>query len=149
MDNQETVKVFLGGTCNYSIWRNNLTKLLKSNVKCFNPQLIELEDEGNESIDFMVEEMREKEQSDFIVYVITPRMTGYYNIAEIVNDSIKNPEKVIFCFLNKDISTECFAKFSFNKEQSQSLHQIGKLVKRNGGKYFEDLTNIAYYLNRK
>jgi len=64
-------KVFLGGTCNKSDWRDKLIPLL--DIKFFNPVV---EDWTPECQD---EEIRQREECDFCLYVITPKMTGVYS----------------------------------------------------------------------
>jgi hypothetical protein len=125
-------KVFLGGTCNGSNWREILIPLLKMNY--FNPVV------ENWTPECQQREIEERENCDFCLYVITPKMTGVYSIAEVVDDSNKRPSKTIFCFLNEDGSE------SFNKHQLKSLTQVGKMVRDNGGKVFNSLQEISEYL---
>ena len=61
-------KVFLGGTCNESAWRDKLIKKLK--IDYFNPVV----DDWNEEA--FQRELIEKEECDFLLFVITPKMTG-------------------------------------------------------------------------
>jgi len=83
-------KVFLGGTCNGSVWRDNLIKHLRCDY--FNTVI----DDWNEAA--QQEEIKQRSQCDYVLYVITPKMTGVYSIAEVVEDSIKRPNKTLFCF---------------------------------------------------
>ena len=62
------MKVFLGGTCNGSKWRDQLIPLLK--IDYFNPVVKDWNEEAQ------AEEERQKAESDFCLYVITPKMTG-------------------------------------------------------------------------
>lgn len=126
-------KVFLGGTCNESTWRDKLIKLLK--VDYFNPVV----DDWTEEC--MLEERRQRETCDYVLYTITPKMTGVYSIAEVVDDSNKRPQKTIFCLLETD------EDLVFTCGQMKSLNQVGKMVERNGGKYFTNLNAVADYLN--
>jgi len=126
-------KVFLGGTCNESIWRNDLIKLLT--IDYFNPIVEDWTEEC------MAEERKQREQCDWCLYVITPKMTGVYSIAEVIDDSNKKPDRTIFCFLKED--SGC----TFTKGQVKSLNQVGKMVKRNGGKWFDSLQQVAAFLN--
>ena len=89
-------KVFLGGTCNESTWRDKLIKMLE--IDYFNPVVDDWTEECYQ------EELRQREICDYCLYVITPRMTGVYSIAEVVDDSNKRPEKTIFCLLEYDLS---------------------------------------------
>lgn len=126
-------KIFLGGTCNDSTWREELIPLLKINF--FNPVVPNWNDEAYKK------ELKEREISDFCLYVITPLMTGVYSIAEVIDDSNKRPEKTIFCFLTKDGTA------IFDTAQIKSLTAVAKMVKINGGKYCSSLQEIADYVN--
>ena len=126
-------KVFLGGTCNESLWREELITQLKINY--FNPVVKDWTPEC------MEEEIKQRQECDFCLYVITPKMTGVYSIAEAVDDSNKRPEKTVFCFLSKDEDR------NFDLGQIKSLTQVGKMVASNGGNWLNSLEEIAKYLN--
>lgn len=126
-------KVFLGGTCNDSKWRKKLIRLL--DIKYFDPVVEEWTE------DDMEEEIHQRKICDYLLYVITPKMKGVYSIAEVVDDSNKNPDKTIFCFLKKDEDLE------FDEHQLKSLKQVKNMVKENGGKCFSSLKDIADFLN--
>lgn len=128
-------KVFLGGTCNGSTWRDELIKNLKINY--FQPQ-----QEGWTS-EMMQEEIKQREECDFCLYVITPKMEGFYSVAEVVDDSNKSPEKTIFSFLYKDGAK------TFSEHQKKSLEQTAKMVTKNGAKFFTTFEEIADYLNNQ
>ncbi|GAI10708.1 unnamed protein product [marine sediment metagenome] len=64
------MKVFLGGTCNESTWRDRLISLLK--IDYFNPVVEDWTEEC------MAEEIRQRESCDYVLYVLTPLMTGSY-----------------------------------------------------------------------
>lgn len=129
------IKVFLGGTCNNSKWRDILIKML--NIEYFNPVVEDWTEEC------MAEEIRQREICDYVLYVITPRMTGVYSIAEVVDDSNKRPDKTILCILAED------EELSFDKGQRKSLLQVAAMVERNGGKVLNELSWVADYLNGK
>ena len=142
-------KVFLGGTCNESTWREELIKKLE--IDYFNPVVDDWTEECYQ------EELRQREICDYCLYVITPRMTGVYSIAEVVDDSNKRPEKTIFCILNHDLSdykmkvvdgkkVRKYVKM-FDTGQLKSLDKVGVMVEENGGKYFRSLKEVAEYLN--
>ena len=126
-------KVFLGGTCNESTWRDKLIPMLK--IDYFNPVVDDWTEECYK------EELRQREICDYCLYVITPRMTGVYSIAEVIDDSNKRPEKTIFCFLSNDDSKR------FVNGQIKSLDKVGIMVENNGGKYFKSLDEVAEFLN--
>lgn len=141
-------KVFLGGTCNESTWRNDLIKMLK--IDYFNPVVDDWTEECYQ------EELKQRKECDFCLYVITPRMEGVYSIAEVIDDSNKRPNKTIFCVLTEDknpIRDFIFIelpvpKLTFNEAQMKSLDKVGVMVERNGGKYFKSLEEVADYLNK-
>ncbi len=126
-------KVFLGGTCNESTWRDDLIKML--NIDFFNPVVDEWNDEAYK------QELYERENCDYCLYVITPKMTGVYSIAEVIDDSNKRPSKTIFCFIAKDGSAD------FSEAQIKSLNAVGKMVQKNGGFWALTLNQVAAYLN--
>ena len=145
-----TKKVFLGGTCNESKWRDKLIPML--NIAYFNPVV----DDWNEEC--YQRELKEREVCDYCLYVITPLMSGTYSIAEVVDDSNKRPDKTIFCVLRKDISkdyddtiiTNTSMKFIyFSEGEMRSLDRVGKIVKRNGGQYFTSLEEVVKFLNKE
>lgn len=132
-------KVFLGGTCAESTWREKLIKQL--NIDYFNPVV----DDWNE--EKQKEEVKQRETCDFCLYVITPRMKGVYSIAEVVDDSNKRPEKTVFCYLKDDGEDEDGNKYKFTKEQLKSLDQVGKMIKDNDANFFDNLNDVANFLN--
>lgn len=149
-------KVFLGGTCNDSKWRDKLISML--NIDYFNPVVDDWTEECYQ------EELKQREICDYCLYVITPRMTGVYSIAEAIDDSNKRPNKTLFCVLKSDIDyipdirwNEESNKFfighdetekQFDEGQMKSLDKVGQMVKMNGGKYFKSLEEVASYLNK-
>jgi hypothetical protein len=126
-------KVFLGGTCNKSTWRDELIPLLK--LDYFNPVVANWTPKDRE------EELGQRQVCDFCLYVLTPKMTGVYSIAEVVDDSHKRPEKTIFCFIDSDDGER------FTSGQRNSLEVVGKMVRENGATVFHHLTEVADYLN--
>lgn len=125
------MKVFLGGTCNGSTWRSEVIELLE--IDYFDPVVKDWTQECQ------VEELRQRELCDYILYVITPLMKGVYSIAEAVDDSNKQPEKTIFCVY--DYLDE------FSVSELKSLQAVSKMIISNGGKVFNSLKETAVYLN--
>ena len=132
---KETKKVFLGGTCNESNWRDILIKNLT--IDYFNPVVEDWTPECQE------EEIKQRKTCNFVLYCITPKMTGVYSIAEVVDDSNKRPDKTLFVILKKDGSE------IFTKVQLKSLEQVSKMVEKNGGKTFKTLDTVVKYLNEQ
>ena len=126
-------KVFLGGTCNGSTWRDTFIKDLK--IDYFKPCAEEWTPE------MMEEEIKQRAKCDFCLYVITPKMTGIYSIAEVVDDSNKRPAKTIFSYLTEDEG------YTFSEHQVKSLEQTGKMIQENGAAFFKTLAETADYLN--
>lgn len=131
--NMKTKKVFLGGTCNGSTWRDELIPLLGINY--FNPVV------ENWTPQCQEEEIKQREKCDYVLYVITPKLTGLYSIAEVIDDSNKRPEKTLFCYLITD------GDYIFNNAQLLSLKAIKDMVIRNNALYFDSLSDVADYLN--
>lgn len=121
------MKVFLGGTCPGWNWREELIPMLKCDY--FNP-LVETWSEENR-----LREVKERAESDYVLYTITNDMTGVYSIAEVIDDSNKKPCKTIFCNLNND--------------ESLNLISVERLLLENGAIVFHSLENVAEYLNRE
>ena len=133
------MKIFLGGTCNESEWRKHLIPHLE--IEYFNPVVEDWTEEC------MEEEIRQRKECDICLYVITPKMTGVYSIAEVVDDSNKRPEKTVFAVFTNENNGK-----SFDNAQSKSLMQVSKMVESNGGKSFrvcgyDDILNLAKVLN--
>ena len=125
------MKVFLGGTCSGYRWRDQLIPMLKCDY--YNPIV------KNWSETDRLREVRERETSDFVLYVITSGMKGVYSIAEIVDDSNKRPEKTIVCVLYDGIE----------RKMAHSLNAVINLVKSNGATVCETLEEVAQILNNK
>lgn len=129
------IKVFLGGTCNNSNWREKLISLLEPTVNYFDPRVKDWDEEAQQK------ELEERRTCDFCLYVITPEMTGVYSIAEVIDDSNKRPQKTLFCYLPEGRYKK------FTKGQLRSLYNVKKMVDRNGGNTFDSLQEIANFLN--
>jgi hypothetical protein len=145
------IKVFLGGTCCETIWRQKLISLIDSHVHYFNPVVEDWTPECAE------EENRQKETCDYCLYVITPSMQGVYSIAEVVEDSNKRPEKTLFCVLSEELSYHAIyplvpsyvypsGKINFSAGEMRSLRQVVNIVANNGAKVFASLENVANFL---
>jgi hypothetical protein len=82
-------------------------------------------------------------EQDIVLYVITPKMTGTYAIAEAVDDSNKRPARTIFVRLREDGSQK------FDEAQWKSLGAVSQLIERNGGTAFSDLKTVAIAINNQ
>ena len=128
-------KVFLGGTCNESSWRKDLIPMLDMNY--FNPVVDDWNKEAQQ------EEEYQKEICTYHLYTITPKMTGVYSIAEVVDDSNKRPGGTIFCILSED------ERDIFTEGQVRSLSAVADIILRNGGEVFYTLNDVAKFINQK
>ncbi len=127
------MKVFLGGTCNGSTWREKLIPNLK--IDYFNPLVSDWNKEAQ------LNEITEKNRSDFLLFVITPLMTGCYAIAEVVDASNKKPKKTILCVLDEDGK-------KWTTSQRDSLSAVEDLVYSNGAYVFNTLEDTTSFLNQ-
>lgn len=131
-------RVFLGGTCNDSKWRDEVIPLLeKSGLDYFNPVVGEDEDWDEAA---QQREKEERRDCDFCLYGITPEMTGVYSIAEAVDDSNKRPQKVILCALRE------YNDLSFDEGQWMSIEAVGELVTNNGGHFCTNLEAAVLFM---
>jgi len=126
-------KVFLGGTCNESTWRDRIIPFLA--IDYFDPVV----SDWTESC--MEEEIRQRQECSFCLYTITPKMTGAYSIAEVVDDSNRKPTKTVLVLLRKDDGYE------FSDSRWKSLLAVARMVKRNGSRVFDNLEDAAAYMN--
>jgi len=127
--------VFLGGTCADSGWREELIPHLK--IEYFHPIVEEWDDAAQQR------ELDARENSEFCLYVLSPRLEGFYSIAEVVDDSNKRPEKTIFCYLEED------GDMAFTSWQIKSLNAVGRLVSENGATWCRSLKEVAEHLNKQ
>lgn len=130
--------IFLGGTCNDDPWReefiDNWNKLKKTDdfkdlikdIELFNPVV----DDWNEAA--AARENEVKNNAFVNLFVITPRMTGVYSIAEAVECCYKPGTKTVFVTYDK--FNEGFGNDGRNEK---SLDAVGELIERNGGVYLK------------
>lgn len=85
-------------------------------------------------------ELKERENCDFCLYTITPKKTGDYAIAEVIDDSNKRPEKTVLVLLRDD------GELRFDYRQWKSLGAVARMVKRNGGQVFDNLKSASLYM---
>lgn len=126
------MKVFLGGTCNESKWREQLIPLLKVNY--FNPIV---EDWTKECIEIENDEKYNK--CGCLLFVISKEMTGVYSIAEMVES----------CFLDNKITVYNIIPDGFTEGQMRSLKAVEGILERHGALGFigNDINRLANILN--
>ena len=128
------MKVFLGGTCNGSDWRNLIIPMLS--VEFFNPTVKTWPLEG------MEEKIPQRELCDIYLCFIVPSMDdSLYPIAEVIDDSNKRPQKTVFVCIREDEG------WKFTYSQWKSLSAVAQMVERNGGTVFDNLKDAALHIN--
>lgn len=137
-----TKKIFLGGTANGSKWREELIPQLTNDY--YNP------DKGaNWTQKDYEEELVVRATADILLYVITPKMTGVYSIAEVVDDSNKRPSKTVFYIKEKD--SDETGEFGFTEHQLKALKKVGEMVEANtkgkGGTWCKTWDELVAKLN--
>jgi len=107
--------------------------MLGDGVDAFDPVV----DDWNEAA--QENERKEREDSDYVLYVLTPQMAGAYSVAEVVEDSVKQPDKTLFAVIEDG--------GKFDAKMMKSLEAVKDMVTRNKGKVFDSLDGIAEFLN--
>lgn len=129
--------VNLGGTCNNDDWRESLIELLNPNVKYFNPVV-----KNWKYTELTKKEKKERMQSsDILLYVITPKQTAFSAIASAVDYSNKVPDKLVFCVLYEHNGMR------IEGHMLESIKSVEDIIKSNGCLTFNNLTDVANYLN--
>lgn len=96
---RQGMDIFLGGTCNESKWRDKFISILESkypDITYYNPVV---EDWNYEA---QANEEYQKKNCIVELYCITPKMTGIYSIAELIDASNKKPVRTIGVLLFED-----------------------------------------------
>ncbi|MBV6644296.1 MAG: hypothetical protein KI790_02540 [Cyclobacteriaceae bacterium] len=132
------MKVFLDGTENGSEWRVKLVpELDRMGIDYFDPTVLARSKRSHE------EEIDQKNQSDFHLYLITPLMDDFENISELIEDSNKNPQKTIFSFMEQE------QQLTFNEHQVKSLKRVGEMVEKNGGVWCRSNVDLLSFFSSK
>ena len=126
------MKLFLGGTCNNSKWREELMPLLDGvNIQYFNPVV----DDWNEEAQENERHQKDQECSNHL-YVITPEMTGVFSIAEIMESTLQNKNKTYVCILHD------YGDKSFDEGQWRSLLAVLKMADDYGASTHKTLKGL-------
>ena len=124
------MKVFLGGSCNGSTWRDDLIPLLE--IGYFNPVV------KNWTPECQAEEILQRETCDVVLYTID-QIGSVYSIAEVVDDSNKRLAKTVFCLLT----------YNFDATQAKHMKKVADLVASNGATVVYSLKEAASELNSR
>ena len=129
-------KIFFLLTCNNYTWRNELIPILeKLKIKYFNP----IVDDWTEKC-VEIENQEKDIYCDCHLYVITPKMTGVYSIAEVIESVHLSNKLTIFCYIKIDDN------ICFTEGQLRSLDNVGKLVIKHNGIVCNSLTELQTIL---
>ncbi|WQJ53582.1 MAG: phosphoesterase [Wendovervirus sonii] len=131
-------RVFLGGTCNNSTWRKEIIPELT--IEYFNPVVKDWTEEAKQN-----EEIEKHIKCNLQLYVLTPRMTGTFSIAEVTESAINNGKRTVLCILDKDKKGS--KDIEFDESQKRSLDALKELVKKYGAYTCDNLKDAAKYLN--
>lgn len=139
------IRVFLGGTCNNSTWRDKLIPLLdEKGIEYFNP----VTDNWNEEF-IKLEDIEKNEKCNIHLYVITKEMKGVYSIAEAVDSAwsidYKNLLTTIFYVIEDGFSKEQIRSFRATANLISNINDraIGYVGKEN----LNELANNLDFLN--
>ena len=67
-----------------------------------------------------------------------------HNLAEVVDDSNKRPNKTIFCVLDQDDTRGMYLPHTV-----ESINMLVKMLNKNGVKCYRSLLDVASHLNRE
>lgn len=125
-------KVFLGGTCANTNWREYLIDMIE--VEYFNPVVSDWTIDCQE-----IEEVQKNRHCNVHLYVITKEMQGVFSIAEVIDSSLTNG-KITILHVIPD---------GFESHQLKSLQAVVNMVQRNGGIAYIDgnLSRTARVIN--
>lgn len=126
------MKVFLGGTCNESTWRDELINILPKHINYFNPVVEDWTSSCQKE-----EEKQKYELCDVHLYVITPKMTGVFSIAELVESAMTKNKDAVFCYLKSDDDKE------FDNHQLKSLKATAALVEKYGAYVCHNIDEVV------
>lgn len=127
-------KIFLGGTCNNSTWRDSFVRMLNQNIKYFNPVVKDWTSEHQ-----IIENNEKENKCNIHLYVITCDMIGSFSIAEAVQSSLTKGKITIFHVIPD----------GFIPSQLKSFQSIVDLIQSNGGIAYIDneLARTARIIN--
>lgn len=125
-------KVFLGGTCAGTTWRDDIIKHLT--VPYFNPVVEDWTTECQ-----AIEEL-EKRRCNVHLYVITHEMIGVFSIAEAIESTLSVGNETILQVIPR----------GFGQPQLKSLQAVVDMVNKHGGvgRITPDLKMTAMVINK-
>lgn len=127
--------VFLGGTCNESLWRDKLIDGLE--MSYFNPVVQDWNEDDKEK------ENQIKDSADYNLFVITPKHSGFFSFVEFSLLAIKSPSRTILCVLEDDDGVK------FEESTKKSLDAIVEEISKQNVKVFNSLDEVRSFLNEQ
>jgi len=124
-------KIFLGGTCAESTWREELKPVLQ--VDYFDPVVEDWTDECQKT------ERYEKGICNIHLYVITKEMIGVFSIAEAVESACQKDKHVIFHVIPDGLG----------ESELKSLCAVVDMISAHGGSAYvdSDINRTARVIN--
>lgn len=132
MSESKKIRVFLGGTCAKTTWRESLIPMLSDNVDYFNPQKAP----GTWTLSDNVEEVRQRQICDILLYTIA-KATSVLTIAEVIDDSHNRPERTICCILIDNM----------HEDVKKHFYAIAEILEKNGVQVFFNIHNAIREIN--
>ena len=130
------IKMFMGGTCNESTWRDELiSKLDLNKIEPFNPMVKNWNEIAQANEDY------HKENDDICLYTLTPEMIGIYSIFEIGLDAGKKPDRIILCILEEANGRK------FDSIMLKGIEKMKKDLSNLQIPIFDNLDDLSVYLN--
>ena len=130
------MKIFLGGTCN-STWRKEFIEFLQyEKINYFDPVV-----EGDWTIEDEKEGTVQKNLCDILLWVITPRMRGFYSPFEIADLANSHANKLWVCFLKHDKDNNNVIH-SWTVNQRRSIISIQNRLLEKKVKVFNDIYEV-------
>lgn len=121
-EREDQPRVFLGGTCMESKWRDRLIPELK--IDYFNPVVDDWNEEAQKK------EKEAKETCSIMLFVITPRMTGAYSIHELTYYTTVHKDKTTVFMLMNEVyeDSDSYPKDNMPREWTQGQYRSFKSI---------------------
>jgi len=121
-------KVFLSCSRPDSTWRDEVKPLLK--VRYVEPFTSDKEN------------ALRRDSCDFVLHCVTPKTSGMKELADVVNDSFRHPNRTIVCVLREDGGEV------FDSSQMEDALGVLRMAEANGAAGFVSLQGAAGHINR-
>ena len=129
------MKIFLGGTCADTTWRDEFIKEIEQfGVQYFNPVVKDWTPECQ-----VIEEDEKNNKCDCHLYVITKEMMGTYSIAEIINSAW---QAVVYGTKVNFVVFAVLDEGTWQKHERKSFDAVMRLVKS-----IAPHNSLVYYVN--